>query len=163
MVRLYRRFVDVPPLWLPLPAMANGLLGAPRLPPPPVPFAAAAPPSRVDPKANVRPTRILSAICPGPRPKLRESSFSPEVGFGSSRPYLVATTPGLLESVAIPGRPLNRESPYRSRPAVMSNGGPEFAVSMGLKRIPHLGVMVPPKETRWCMSVAAGPYSPAML
>src|ERR1700749_3947777 len=71
--------------------------------------------------------------------------------------------PGVFVAGAMPGRELNSVSPYRSFPVVMSKGGPVLAVMNGLNRMPHLGVTVPPRNTRWCTSVAAGPYSRAML
>src|SRR3954447_15243772 len=45
----------------------------------------------------------------------------------------------------------------------MSKGGPVFAVSSGLKRIPHLVSIVPFSDMRCRRSIAAGPYSPSML
>src|ERR1039457_3060614 len=57
--------------------------------------------------------RRFTLTCPGPRPKLRGSICSPADGLGSSRPYRVSIRPGLLESAAIPGRPLNSVGPKR--------------------------------------------------
>src|SRR5687767_11599622 len=64
----------------------------------------------------------------GPCAKLRGIIFWPGVGFGSSAPYGVITTPGLFRSVANAGRSENDVSPLVSRPVVILNGGPEFAM-----------------------------------
>ena len=55
--------------------------------------------------------RRFMLYCPGPRPKFLDRSRSPEVGLGSSRPYVVWMSPGLFGSVAIPGRALNSVVP----------------------------------------------------
>src|SRR5713101_1230512 len=88
---------------------------------------------------------------------------SSEVGLGSSRPYWVWIKPGLLGSTAIPGRPLNSEVLKRSRPAVISKGGPDSNTINGLRRTSHFVLTEPPNVMRLCTSVAAGPYSPAKL
>ncbi len=64
-------------------------------------------------------------ICPGPRPKLRGSNVSADVGLGSSRPYAIAMMPGRFGFVAMPGRALNCEVLNGSLPLVISNGAPD--------------------------------------
>src|SRR5947209_6255129 len=160
-IRLKRRLVvGAPPG--PPPAL-KGPVGALRLPSPGKPVAPPFAPSRVEPKAKVLAMRTFNMICPGPRPKLRGRICSPAVGFGSSNPYFVDITPGLPGSVAMPGRALNSVSPYKSRPTVISNGGPDSTTNSGLIRKFHFELSDPPTVTRLCTSVAAGPYSPAKL
>src|ERR1700730_3155684 len=112
---------------MPLPLARFGFAGPPGAGPPgevcaPLDFEA-------DPRSAPNPqsfaTRKFNDIWPGLRPKLRGTSFSSGVGFGSSRPYWVWISPGLFGSVANPGRPLNSVVPYRSFPAVMSKGEPD--------------------------------------
>src|SRR5580698_8662722 len=87
--------------------------------------------------------------------------FSPGVGLGSSRPYLVWIRPGKRVSVAMPGREVNSDVPYSSDPEVMLNGAPELRFTNGLKRKFHLVLMDPPMKARLRTSYAEGAYSPA--
>src|SRR5437764_354306 len=138
-------------------------MGPPPRPPPPPrrpPDGLGLDPPRSGPKPMVLATRRLNVYCAGPRPEFRGSSGSPGVGFGSSRPYGVMITPGLLGSVAMPGRLLNNVVPKRSLPVVMSNGAPDCSVMNGLRRMSHFVLIDPPMKARLRMSVEAGPYSP---
>src|ERR1035441_1931635 len=131
-------------------------------PPPPPPRDALDPP-RSPPNPKVLPNRTFTLINPGPRPKLRGSSFSSGVGFGSRSPYCVSITPGLFGSVAMPGRALNMVVPKTSLPVVMLKGGPDCTVAKGLTRIFQRKLMDPPAVTLFRTSVEAGPYSPVKL
>src|SRR5260370_32928655 len=82
-------------------------------PPPPGPRIIGPPPpddpdpSFSGPNPMVLAIRRLRVYCAGPRPKLRGRMASPGLGLGSSNPYGVAITPGLLGSAAIPGGLVN--------------------------------------------------------
>src|SRR5947209_8386710 len=141
-VRLYRREVLAGPSSPPRPRPEAAVSGF-RFPPPP-PAPCFDPPEPSFPKPIVFPTRRLNEICAGPRAKLRVRSCSPAVGFGSSNPYDVAINPGLLGSVAIPGRELNSVVPYRSLPDVISNGIPVCVTTNGLIRIFQRRFIEPP-------------------
>ena len=80
------------------------------------------------------------------------------MGEGSSNPYRVWITPVRVGSVAIPGRPLKSVVPYKSRPTVMLNGGPDLTVSSGLKVVFQIDWIVPPKVSKLRTSVEAEPY-----
>src|SRR6476469_2530626 len=84
--------------------------------------------------------------------------FSPAIGFGSKSPQAVWIL-GRLGSVAKAGLSLNKPSPFRSRPAVISNARPELAEMKGEKRSPSGAVKLPPINTRNLGSNAARLYS----
>src|SRR5438445_361069 len=104
-LRTYRWPVEEPPGAPPVP---NGPVGGRR------PLDAGAAVSPAAPNANVLVTRKFAKTSPGPRPKFRGRILSPAIGLGSSRPYSVGTKPARLVFTAIPGRPLNNVSPYKS-------------------------------------------------
>src|SRR5580658_2886012 len=95
------------------PRPAGPATGAVR-PPPPPPDALRLERSAVleRPKPKVLARRKSTLNSPGPLPKSRGRIFSPGVGLGSSNPYDVAITPGILGLVAMPGRAVSTVSPY---------------------------------------------------
>src|SRR5580692_5638735 len=107
-------------------------------------FAAVAPSFR-GPKPNAFVILRFTVNNAGPRPSLRGTRRSSGVGLGSSRPYDVSMRPGLFGLDAKPGRPLKRVVPYRSLPAVMSKGAPDWTITNGLKRTFQRVLMDPPR------------------
>src|SRR5215207_11213875 len=85
--------------------------GAGRGAPPPGPVLGITGPSPLPPNSISFVARRLTMIVPGPRPKLRLRIVWSADGFGSSKPYCVAIKPGLLKSIGIPGRALNKVVP----------------------------------------------------
>src|SRR5262245_42136918 len=91
--------------------------------------------------------RRFAVNCAGVLPTFIGIRGAPAAGALSKFPHSV--TCKLLGKVALEanaGRSLKMESPFRSLPAVILNGGPELATRNGLARKPWGREIVPPKN-----------------